>query len=49
MEAAQSAVKRLLELHPTDSVTDTRDRSGYVENDATERFLGGLRKAGLPE
>lgn len=49
MDEAAKAVKIILERFPEDSVSDTRDRSGYVDNPAVNRYLDGLRMAGLPE
>jgi hypothetical protein len=48
MEEARAAIRRLLELHPTDSVTWRRQHRQLPE-DGFEYVLEGARLAGLPE
>jgi adenylate cyclase len=48
MEQARAAIRRLLELHPTDSVTWRRQHRRLPE-DGFEYVLEGARLAGLPE
>jgi len=48
-DEAALAIEKVLELTPEDSVSNTRQRSRYVDNEATRRYLDGLRLAGLPE
>ena len=49
MEEEADAIAKDLDLVPDDTVSDTRARSGYVDNEATRRYFDGLRLAGLPE
>ena len=49
IEEAQTTIARLIERYPMSSISGTRKRSAYVENEFTERYFVGLRLAGLPE
>ena len=46
---SRDAIAKDLDLVPDDTVSDTRERRGYVDNEATQRYFEGLRLAGLPE
>ena len=46
---AADAIAKVLELVPNDSVSYTRDRSSYRDTPGVQRYLEGLRLAGLPE
>ncbi len=48
-EEAREAVDMLETLHPGDTLTAIRARSGYVDNEHTRRLFDGLRLAGVPE
>jgi adenylate cyclase len=48
MEEARAAIRRLLELHPTSTVSWQRRRRRFREDDI-EYLMEGARLAGLPE
>jgi adenylate cyclase len=48
-DEARRAVDELLRLNPESSLTDARMRSGPLDSDYHQRYLDGLRKAGLKE
>jgi len=49
MEEARVAIRRLLELHPADSMTWRRQRRLLSREEDFERIMEGARLAGLPE
>jgi hypothetical protein len=49
MEEAKMALQEDLRLNPTESVSFIRGQVPYADPDWLERYLDGLRKAGLPE
>ena len=49
MEEAQMALRENVRLAPDDSVSRVKEELPYADPDFVERYIGGLRKAGLPE
>ncbi len=49
MDDAHAAAAEVLRLHPGFTIREWRHRPPYREGEAFERYLDGLRKAGLPE
>ena len=49
IERAETAVEEMLRLMPGITVTATREQVPWKKTDDAERYLEGLRKAGLPE
>lgn len=49
MEEARVAIRRLLELHPTSTVSWQRQHRPLIRKDDLEYLLEGARLAGLPE
>lgn len=49
MQEAQAAAREVLRLHPQFTISEWRERPPYRDKAALERYVGGLRKAGLPE
>ena len=49
MNEARAAAAEVLRLHPGFTISQWRRRPPFQEGDAFERYLEGLRKAGLPE
>jgi hypothetical protein len=48
MDEAQTAIKRLLAIDPSCTLTAMATRYGYTET-ARHRYFEGMRKAGLAE
>ncbi|MDP6564760.1 MAG: adenylate/guanylate cyclase domain-containing protein [Alphaproteobacteria bacterium] len=48
-EEARQSVETLLALVPGETVTAVRARSGYADNAFANRYLDGMRLAGLPD
>ena len=46
---AEEAMADLLRLVPDETCTRIGERMGWPDNEYVERYLGGLRKNGLPE
>ena len=49
LEEARTAVNKVLELVPGESIAFGRQRSGYSDTPGTRRYFDGLRLAGMPE
>ena len=49
MDEAQAAAREVLRLHPNFTIREWRERPPYRDQAVLERFIGGLRQAGLPE
>ncbi len=49
MDEARVAAREVLRLHPGFTISVWRHRPPFREGEAFERYLDGLRKAGLPE
>ena len=49
MNEARAAAAEVLRLHPGFTISQWRHRPPFQEGDAFDRYLEGLRKAGLPE
>jgi TolB-like protein/Tfp pilus assembly protein PilF len=49
MEEARMALQEDLRLNPSESVSFIKQQVPYADPDFSERYLDGLRKAGLPE
>jgi adenylate cyclase len=49
MDEAHAAAAKVLRLHPGFTIREWRHRPPFREGEAFERYLDGLRKAGLPE
>jgi adenylate cyclase len=49
MEEARAAAREVLRLHPNFRIREWRERPPYRDSLPLERYVEGLRKAGLPE
>jgi TolB-like protein/class 3 adenylate cyclase len=49
MEEAHAAAREVLRLHPGFTISEWRERPPYRDKLVLERYVEGLRKAGLPE
>lgn len=49
VDAIETVRARLVALVPNESVSEIKRRNAYLDDDYTNRFLEGLRLAGLPE
>jgi adenylate cyclase len=49
MREAQAAAREVLRLHPNFRISEWRERPPYRDSLPLERYVEGLRKAGLPE
>jgi adenylate cyclase len=49
MEEARAAAREVLRLHPNFRISEWRQRPPYRNPSALERYVDGLRKAGLPD
>jgi adenylate cyclase len=49
MEEARAAAREVLKLHPQFTISEWRERLPFRQGPVLERYVEGLRKAGLPE
>jgi hypothetical protein len=49
MEEARAAAREVMRLHPNFRISEWRERPPYRDARPLERYVEGLRKAGLPE
>jgi adenylate cyclase len=49
MKEAQAAAREVLKLHPQFTISEWRERPPFRKGPVLERYVEGLRKAGLPE